>query len=585
VCGELNVSGVSNPGLARGWVDRKVNRFQYGADLVYNSGNHSVKFGMDWQRMQYNGDNPSRPSGQFSFSSITNFLRGNSNRFRGDVLPITDSVRGIRWNVIGWYIQDDWQATPNLTLNLGWRHEFFTVPTEVNGKISNLRNPYTDTEPSLGDPWHENPSLKSFAPRIGFAWDPTGSGRMVLRGGGGIFYNHIHPGTYRQAAHRTQPFAVETNVRRPFIDLDGDGEDEPIFPDIYDQLLTLDPAAQARSGDIHIFPFDKDGLANPSTYQWNLSVQAEILPETAVTLGYAGSRGVHLVQQVFLQTPRADEVGGRFVFAENAEDNIPNPAFSNLDLRSRETSADSWYNSFQLSLQRRFADGFQMQVSYTYSKTMDTASQVNNDFEGTGGATLQYYHAPFMKKSLAPWHVANNFSTSWVLELPFGSGRMFGADWSGPLQAVLGGWQMGGILGLSDGSPISITMDDRRFMEDVRIGWESPDLVSGSNNPVIGNSTKWFSDTGLAVPPDRTIGNLGRMTMIGPGVVNLDASLTKSTNLTEDVKVQFRAEFFNILNRANLGIPSGEAFRGDTGLIDETSTTNRQIQFGLRFEF
>lgn len=568
VQGELSVSGVSNVGLARGWVDRKINRFQYGANMVYNRGSHSLKFGLDWQRIQYNGDNPSRPSGQYAFRSVSDFLQGISNRFRGDILPITDSVRGLRWNIVGWYIQDDWQVTPKLTLNLGWRHEFFTVPTEVNGKISNLRNPYADTEPSLGDPWFENPSLKSFAPRLGFAWDPIGSGKMAIRGGGGIFYNHIHPGTYRQAAHRTQPFAVESNVRNP------------VFPGIYDVLAALpDPA---RSGDIHIFPFSKDGMANPSAYQWNLNFQSEILPQTALTIGYAGSRGLHFVQQVFLQTPLADEINGRLVFPETYT--LPNPAFDNLDLRSRETSADSWYNSLQMSLRRRFSQGFQFQIAYTWSKSQDTASQINNDFSATS-ATLQYYHAPFAKKSVSPWDVRRIFTSSWVWELPFGPGRIFGANWSGPAAAILGGWQMAGILGFSDGSPITLAMETRDFMDDVRIGWESPDLVSGSTNPVIGDSTRWYDDSGFAVPPDRTIGDLGRNTVIGPGIANLDFSLIKNTSLTEQVDVSFRAEFFNILNRTNLGVPATTVFRGNSGLISGTTTNNRQIQFGLRFEF
>jgi hypothetical protein len=594
VQGALAVTGVSNVGLARGWVDRKVNRFQYAGDLVWNRGRHSVKFGLDWQRIQYNGDNPSRPSGQFSFKSVKNLLQGNSNRFRGDILPITDSVRGIRWNVVGWYIQDDWQVHPQLTLNLGWRHEFFTVPTEVNDKISNLRNPYTDTEPSLGGPWHENPSLLSFAPRIGLAWDPTGSGKMAIRAGAGIFYNHIAAGTYRQAAHRTQPFAVESNLRRPIPPATS------LFPDVYDQLLTLDDPAS--SGDIHIFPYHKDGIANPSAYQWNLNVQTEIMPDMALTLGYAGSRGIHLVQQVYLQTPRADVIDGRVVFPTDAPDNIPNPAFSNLDLRSRETSADSWYNSLQMSLQRRFADGFQMQLSYTWSKSQDTASQINNDFQGTGGATLQHYHLPFLKKSRSPWDAHHNFSASWVLELPFGSGRRFGPDWGGALDAVLGGWQLGSILALTDGSPITITQSKRDFMDDVRIGWDSPDLGSGSTNPVIGDSTRYFDKSGFVdlndfeddfdTDPDsaggilyRTIGNLGRNTMTGPGIINLDFSLNKNTALSEEVNLSFRVECFNVLNRTNLGIPAGNISTGSAGRISSTSTTNRQIQLGLRFSF
>jgi hypothetical protein len=209
---------------------------------------------------------------------------------------------------------------------------------------------------------------------------------------------------------------------------------------------------------------------------------------------------------------------------------------------------------------------------------------------------------PFLKKSRSPWDAKNNFSASWVYEIPLGSGRRFGADWGGAVNAVLGGWQLGGILGLADGSPITLTQNSRDFMDDVRLGWESPDLGSGSNNPVIGLSTQYFDPDGFVDLNDfeddfeadpnsaggilyRTIGNLGRNTLTGPGIINLDLSLNKNTALSEEVNLSFRIEFFNILNRANLGIPNGNISTGSAGFISGTSTTNRQIQLGMRFSF
>ncbi|MBI2821035.1 MAG: TonB-dependent receptor [Acidobacteria bacterium] len=574
ISGRLAVSGgLSAPGLARGWVDRKVNRFQYSDDLVYTRGAHSLKFGLNWQRIQLNGDNPSRPAGEYSFGSIEDFLRGRPNQFRGDIAPGTDSVRGLRWNVIGWYVQNDWRVGPRLTLNLGFRHEFFTVPTEVNGKIANLRNPLVDTEIATGDPWFENPSLKSFMPRLGLAYDPTGSGKTAIRAGFGMFYNHFQPEEVRQAAFRTAPFALEHNIR---------GVGRVPFPGIFDFVVQQ---GQGQA-DLHLFPFDYG--RNPHTLQWNLNVQREIFTQTALTVGYAGLRGLNLMHQVSLNTAKADVVNGRYVFPAGAR--VPNPFWS-LELTSREMSGDSFYHGLQVGLQRRFQAGWQLQLSYTFSKVIDESSQSNPTFANEGGGVV-YYHDPDMRRSLAAFDVRQVFVGSAVWELPFGQGRRFASSWPGWMEQILGGWQAGGILSLADGPPTTISMQSRNDLDLLGLAGETPDLVSGASiNPVLGNPDRYFDAQGFVLPPARTIGTLGRNTLIGPGLANFDFSLSKNTAIGEAVNVQFRAEFFNLLNRANLDLPASQVLdrqgraRGNAGFISATTTTARQIQFGLRIVF
>ena len=154
-----------------------------------------------------------------------------------------------------------------------------------------------------------------------------------------------------------------------------------------------------------------------------------------------------------------------------------------MSLRSRETSAEAWYNSLQMGLQRRFQSGYQYQLSYTWGKTQNTGSQINNDFGET--ADTAYTYDTKMRKGLAPWHVEQSFRASWVAELPFGQGKAFGSSLSGIAQHLLGGWQMGGIFTLSDGSPQTITMDDPDGLQDLGIGEYFPDLIpGGDNNPV-----------------------------------------------------------------------------------------------------
>ena len=574
VLGRLDVTGLSPIGIERGWANRVVNRFQYSDDLVYNRGGHSLKFGMGWQRLQLNGDNPNAPAGWWTFNSVEGLLRAQPSRFRGDILPESDSVRGIRWNVVGWYIQDDFRLNSKLTVNLGFRYEFFTVPTEVQGKISNLRNPQVDTAPALGDPWFKNPSRKDFMPRVGLAWDPTGSGKNAVRVGFGVFYNHIEAETFRQAAFRNAPFGLDTNIQ---------GVGSIPFPVIYDFVVR---SGGARVADMHLFPFDY--ARDPHMLQWNFNVQREVLPQTAVTLGYAGSRGLNLLTQVSLNTAKAEVINGRYVFPANAR--VPNP-FWGLALTSREGSADSSYHSLQLALRRRFQAGWQTQLSYTYSRTIDESSQLNPTFGNEGGGKT-YYWDPDMHRSLAAFHVSQVFAASGVWQLPFGSGRRFGANWAGWTEQVFGGWQLGGILSLTTGPPVTIGIGTRNDLSVLNLGGETPDVLPGaSNNPKLGGPDKYFDPLVFVLPPPRTIGNVGRNTLIGPGVANFDLSLIKKAQLSERASLEFRTEFFNLLNHANLATPATQVFdatgrsSGGAGLISRTTTTSRQLQFALRMVF
>ena len=337
-------------------------------------------------------------------------------------------------------------------------------------------------------------------------------------------------------------------------------------------------------------------MRNPHMWQWNLNIQQEILPGTAVSVSYAGNRGLNIMHQTNLNTAIADVVNGRYVFPANAQ--VPNQAFSELGLLSQETSTDSWYHSAQLGLQRRFQDGFQVQVSYTFSRTVDESSQINSAFDNNGGG-VSYYPDPDMRRSLAAFHVANVFAASGVWQLPFAR------TLDGVAGGILDGWQLSAVLKLADGPPLSVRTEETD-LDDLNLGLETPDLAPGaSNSPVLGGPDLYFDPTAFVPPPDRTIGNVGRNTLIAPGLANFDFSLTKKTNVGENVTVEFRAEFYNIFNRSNLGLPGDDGdlpvnenvtynpdgsvasfdINPDAGFIDKTTTKQREIQFGLRIAF
>ncbi|MEE8462031.1 MAG: TonB-dependent receptor, partial [Acidobacteriota bacterium] len=564
--------GIAAQNNGAGWLDSLTDNYNYMDDIIYNRGAHSLKFGFSWWRISTGGENPSRPGGYFEFDgatmveALTNFMQDSPDVFRGGILPGIDSKRKLKMNIIGWYIQDDWQITPNLTANLGLRHEFYTVPVEVDGKLSNLISPLTDTEVTVlgtrDDKWFENPSLASFMPRIGLAWDPTGSGKTAIRAGAGLFYNHIQPDVYRRALFRSTPFMKETNLRGggfPFIGI-------------------FDAVVNGGLANEDLQPFDYN-MKNPHMYQWNLSVQQEILPGTAASIGYVGNRGVNQMNQACVNSATAQDVNGRLVVVSGSQRPNQAPAFSRLCLLQQQASSNAFHHGLQMGLERRFIDGFQLQVSYTFSKTIDQMSQVNGLYQNDGNG-ISYYPDPALSQGLAAYHVGNVFSTSGVWQLP-------GSGMAGAARYLLDGWQLSGIVSLADGPPTTLEVSRPGNLAIALNGrTQKPDLVPGfSNNPVLGGPDQYYDRSAFVTPPSRTLGNVGRNTLIAPGVANVDLSLAKNTPIGEFVNLQFRAEFFNIFNRANFGLPNERITSSSGGRIDQTTLTNRQIQFGLRLEF
>ncbi|MEE8161040.1 MAG: TonB-dependent receptor, partial [Acidobacteriota bacterium] len=426
---DLSAVGIGSQSSGAGWLNSLTENYNYMNDIMYNRGAHSLKLGFSWWRINTGGENPSRPAGIFEFEgatmvdALTNFMQDSPDVFRGGILPGIDAKRQLQMNIIGWYIQDDWQITPNLTANLGLRHEFYTVPTEVDGKISNLISPLTDTEVTVlgtrGDTWFENPSLASIMPRIGLAWDPTGSGKTAIRAGAGLFYNHIQPDVFRRALFRSTPFMKETNLR---------GGGFP-FIGIFDAVVNGGLANEDMQ------PFDYN-MQNPHMYQWNLNIQQEILPGMAATIGYVGNRGVNQMIQVCVNSAPADTVNGRLVVVDNSRPN-DSALFGGLCLLQQQASSYASHHGLHLGLERRFQDSFQLQASYTFSRTVNEASQVNGLYENDGRG-VSYYPDPSLYRGLAAYHVANVFSTSGVWQLPFGN------NLDGAAGKLLGGWQLSG---------------------------------------------------------------------------------------------------------------------------------------------
>jgi hypothetical protein len=463
--------------------------------------------------------------------------------------------------MLGFYFQDNIAATSRLNLNLGLRYEFLTIPTEVHGNQDNILNWVTDTALTRGPAWLENPSKANFAPRVGFAWTPFGEGKPVIRGGFGVYHNQLLSGRIYSMYSRS---GVIKNVAIT----------DPPFPS---------PGLENFSAGSLVYRIWDPRPSTPTVYQYNFTMEQQLPASVVVTLGYAGSQGVHWLRQSVpnIRIPQFLSDGT----PTQPDTRAPriNPAFGILRLLTTDATAD--YNSLQLQITRRFARGLQWQTSYTWSSSLSdsTATQAAHTSNTPDGSLIAFDRSA--DRSLVSQHVRHLLTANYTYQFPGNS--------LGGLAAVLGkGWEMSGILTAASGNPFTITLGSNRSQDGNSTAPDRPDLVPGrSNNPVLGKVEQWYDPTAFAFPRAGFYGNLGRNTVIGPGRVTFNFSLVKAFNLSEAHTLTFRSEFFNLFNRANFGLPNRTAFlangsyAGNAGVIQSLATTSRQIQFGLKYSF
>ena len=565
--------------------DTVSNFFEYSNDLAYTRGNHSLKFGVILLRYQNNQLNAVRSDGIFVFPSLFNLLTNSAIRFDGITNSPLGRVGMRQWS-IGGYIQDDYKVSPNLTLNLGLRYEVATNPNEVAGRLSNFEDPLA-TAFRVGNPLlTKGPGKNNFAPRIGFAWDIFGDSRTALRGGVGIYHDIYGPNYYKNLATVNEPFFVRTTIFRPD------------FPQ---------PLANPQSPNTGAWVTGP--VQEPYLIQYSLAIQQELGGDTVFQIGYQGSRGTHLPRLVDSNqaVPQILPDGRKFFpcGTPSFRDACPpgparNPNFGLI--RFTFWDVNSFYNSMKLSLNRRFNDGLQFSASYNWAKLIDDGSQAGFTEGFTGGAA--YSTDPDDRKrdrGLSLFDLEHTFSFNFLYDLPFGAGRQFGSNAGGLANAILGGWQVNGILNLTTGtrSPIRISFDQAnngQFEVNQR-----PNLRSGaSNSPVLDNGrepTQYFDRGAFELSQEGFFGDLARNSLEGPGLAQFDLGISKNFSLTETAQIQFRTEIFNLFNRANFAMPGNlEVFTGvnpdgtgrvnpSSGIITRTTTTSRQVQLALKILF
>jgi hypothetical protein len=556
--------------------------FEFSDTVTWNTGKHTVKFGGNAQRYHFDGYSYSRFGGNFVFRTLQEFLTLNrgggalANTFTGN-LPGTDTQRSIRQSYFSFFVNDDYHPSNRLTLNLGLRYEFITTPYDLNGEIAGLVN-YSDLESgplgvTPGTPLFKNPSLKDFAPRLGFSWAPSASNRTVLKGGGGIFYQPLTTSFYRGTAFRIYPYFAGVSISRPTVF-------GPAIQTVLNQGTGL--GVQKRS------EFIDYNAAQTYMTQYYLNYQHELPGGILADVGYVGSRGYNLPFYGDPNSVPAQETPPGWQI-------IPGAALRYPDwgrVRTRINNAHSWYNGMIVKVSRQLRNNLMFQGSYTLSRSMDEFSGGLSgaaDFNGSNGSAQNWWCVP-CEKGLSSFDIRHVFIFNGTYLLPFAQ------DAAGMRGVLASGWQVSGILNATTGVP---------FQPYIGFDWandkepdgnaQRPSLAPGaSSNPVTGSVAQWFDPTAFVLPLPGYYGNVGRNTIEGPGLVTLDMSVFKSSRLAGTNKiVQLRLEVFNLLNRANFNPPdvSGGLFnpdgtrRASPAALTSTSTTARQIQLGLKFLF
>ena len=554
--------------------------------------------------MQDNAANNTSFRGRYSFPNFTRFLEGDPNRF-DFAAPVNDpraplsvghAYRGFRQSFLAAYAQDDWQISPRLTLNLGLRWETVTNATEANNlaaRLVHITDPAFTIEPEIDS--YFDASKKNFQPRFGFAYQLNDRASTVVRGGAGVFHDQVLPHLYSVNVGKYPPYYNLARNSGPGFTQD----------DLTEGGIRL--SVNGVSPEIHM----------ATKYHWNVTIQQQLSENNVVEIAYVGAKSHNLPKFNELNSPIPVILpdgqkcfglrGGNPLCPEATRDQL-NPNFNQL--RTIEWVGQSLYNGMQAKFTRRTNVGGQFQFLYTLARAMDNASTVSTgDFRREPQNSLDPTDAN-RDYARASFDALHNIGINYTYPIPF--------QGEGATGALLGGWEIAGITTLSSGSPYTIRVGSDTDGNRDGGRADRPDLLPGfSNNPTEGSSagctsgpttidagpvgrdvdswnktSRWYDPCAFGILNQGLYGNLGRNTLLGPGRANFDFSLHKTFALSESKNIQFRAEFFNIFNRNNLGLPENQGFDGTdleasagTVLPGETVTRPREVQFGLRFEF
>jgi hypothetical protein len=477
-----------------------------------------------------------------------------------------DNPQHLRTHSYNFFFNDSFRVRPRLTLTAGLRYEFNSPPVDTADRANvydlasrNLVRVGTMGVPRGGFVADKN----NFAPRVGVAWTLGSSERTVLRAGYGIYYDQspLAPG---EALYFNSPY-FDNNIffSLPGLPLTLDNPFPAFFP------FPLPDSALAIQRD----------LRTAYMQHWNVNIQQQLNDNSVLEVAYVGSKGTKLLTARDINQPQPSALPPGLPFVPR-----PDPRFDDINLL--ESRANSNYHSLQARFQQRLSRGLASLVSYTWSKSIDDAS---NFFSSAGDSNFpQNSYDLRAERGRSNFDVRHRLSVSYSYDLPFGKGREYLAN-AGWLSSILSGWQSFGVLTFQSGRPFTVAL-----LPDIdNSGTGRSILGFGANDRpnLIGNThldhrspEEWFSTSAFAFAPPGRFGNAGRNILDGSGYQNVNVSLLKDTNLSEDLNLQIRAEFFNLFNHPNFNLPDN--FLGSPTFGRITSARDpRHIQFGVKLLF
>ncbi len=558
------------------------------ATFSLSRGAHFIKFGTEFLKVSTRINDLNATIGRMAFENrFTNRAVGDLLLGLPSQLALTSYTVMEQGQTMQFYFaQDDYRLSPKLTANLGLRYEYATPPLEKDNQFANF-DPASGTmvfakDGSVFERALIHPDRNNFAPRIGFAYAPWQ--KMVVRGGYGIFYTH----TVRQGREGllgfNPPYLIDNLLQTSVSGAAAVASAAPFrlvngYPSGLLDAGAIAPTVGRRAQDAN--------QRTPYIQQFNIGAQYQLRPDLVLDVAFVGNKGTklngfrNLNQRAVITNPDGSQSAGA----------RPYPDFG--DIQWMENRVSSTYKSLQTRLEKRFSGGVSGLLSYTWGEALTGAPDHISTSGGGPGFDTGVFREPQDGNNLraeygpSEFDITHRLVASYVWELPFGRGRRVGSDWTGPMEFLLGGWQLTGIHVAQSGLALTATLGGGTVLN---IGGERrarPNLVG---DPVLPESertlTRYFNTDAFAAfsPGTQAFGDAGIGIMRGPGYVNFDFTLAKNFRVSDRRSVQFRTELFNAFNHPNFGPPNIQREQGGFGQI-LTAGNGRIIQFGLKFYF
>ncbi len=555
------------------------NLFTFDDHIFYTLGRHQIEAGVWLQRLQSNDNLAQDQDGQASFASLSSFLAGNIKTF-----TIVPNPTELGWRTLfaDAYLEDTFHITPRLEVRAGIRTESSTGWSESQGRagVYHFSDGVIETDPEVqSNALTDNRALLLPEPRLGVAWNVFGNNRTSVRASVGLHHSLLDALDYRldqSAPYNTVLTYSGTTVTAP------------------------------TKGAASISPSTvQTDMATPSLLAYTLKIEQQLAPATTLTIGYDGSHSSHQILSGDLNEPAFTTLSDGTVFYPNTT--RANPGLANTT--SWWSGGSGNYNALIADLRHDLSHGLQLRANYTWSKNLDDGSAWNTSVSANTPAFVEVPAQPHLDYGRSATDLRQIAALNGSYDLPFGEGKLF-LTRTGPLAGrLISGWTLSSIASLQTGFPFSPQLgynptgsgDTRNPVRpDANPNFRGSLYTHGSTAQ---RAAAFFNANAFSAPAFGTVGNLGRDTLTGPGYADWDLSLLKATQLTESTRLQFRAEFFNILNHTNLATPNEVVYSsGPTqgtaanqaaaavqsptaGVITSTANTSRQIQLGLKLLF